>query len=159
MFLSLSCLLVLHLGAICGELHINSASDLISFSDKVNSGSTFKGITVLLDTDIVFTKSLSEKFEPIGYSNSFKGRFGGQGYIISGLALNFSSTTSKPYIGLFGYTKEATIRNVVLDSSNAITGKYKSSSSTTYIGGVVGCFSNGLIENVVNLASVTFTDG
>ena len=74
-----------------GELHINNASDLISLSKNVSSGTTYSGTTVLLDADIDFSDGLSEQFEPIGYYNtydgykSFQGTLYGQGHTISNL--------------------------------------------------------------------------
>ena len=68
--------------ALCAELKINSASDLIDFSNNVNNGTNYFGTTVFLDADIDFSGGLSEQFEPIGTSESifFQGTFEGQGY-------------------------------------------------------------------------------
>ena len=119
MFFVFLCLLLLGQGALSYEHYISSASDLIQFSKNVSSGTSYFGTTVFLDADIDFSGGLSEQFEPIGkissYSNNyyFQGTFDGQGHTISDLAMNSSSQ----YVGLFGYSKGATIRNVVLDSS------------------------------------------
>ena len=132
-----------------GELHIKNASDLISFSRNVNPGTT----TVFLDADIDLSGNLSEQFEPI----YFQGTFDGQGHTISNLAINSSSSQ---FAGLFGYSEDATIRNVVLDSSCSVVSSY-SGSYYAYIGGVIGycqAFEGPcVIENTVNMASVSFT--
>ena len=157
--LSLCCCLLLLLGqgALSYEYHINSSSGFIEFSKNVSSGTNYSGTTVFLDADIEFSDGLSEQFEPVGTSsNYFQGTFDGQGYTISNLAIKSSSQ----YVGLFGYSKGATIRNVVLDSSCSVVSSY-SGSYNIYVGGVVGrCYGyNGpcAIENNVNMGSVAFT--
>ena len=161
LFVLLCCLVALCQGVLGeGDYHINNASGLIEFSKNVNSGTSFKGTTVFLDADIDFSGGLSEQqFEPIGKSdsNTFQGTFNGQGHTISNLAMNFSSSW---YVGLFGYSYGATIRNVVLDSSCSVLSSY-SDSSNVNVGGVIGYCqtNNGLctIENTVNMAGVAFT--
>ena len=150
-------LLLSHQGALSYEYRINSASDLIQFSNHVGSGASYSGTTVFLDADIDFSGGLSEQFEPIGKdtNNSFQGTFDGQGHTISNLAI----TSSSQYAGLFGYSEGATIRNVVLDSSCSVVSTYNSTHA--YTGGIVGkCYASSLpctIENCVNAASVAFT--
>ena len=149
-------------GTLCAEVKIGTAEGLIELSKNVSSGSLYKGTTVLLDADIDFSGSFSEQFGPIGYYNLYndykylQGTFDGQGYTINGLAMNSSSE----YVGLFGYSKGSTIRNVVLDSSCSVVSSYRGSNNV-YIGGIIGEFyaSRGpcLIENTVNMASVSFT--
>ena len=154
-FVVLCCCLV----ALCqgitgeGELHIKNASDLITFSKNVNSGTNYSGTTVFLDADIDISGDLSEQFEPIGKSNNyyFQGTFDGQGHTISSLAISSSSG----FVGLFGYSKGTTIMNVVLDSSCSVMCSY-SSSTNAYFGGIIGDCSGCTIENTVNMASVTF---
>ena len=48
------------------RVHLKTAGDLIQFSSNVSSGTTFKGTTVFLDTDIDFSGGLSLQFKPIG---------------------------------------------------------------------------------------------
>ena len=150
-FVFLFCLL-LGQGALSYEHHIKNASDLIQFSSKVSSGSTYSGTTVFLDTDIDFFGGLSDEFEPIGTSSkSFQGTFDGQGHTISNLAIN----SSLPFVGLFGYAR-ATIRNVFLDSSCSVV---NSCSGLHYavIGDIIGRCVDCTIENTVNMGSVSFT--
>ena len=151
MFFIFLCLL-LGQGALSSEYHINNTSDLIQFSKVVNRGTGYKGTTVFLDADIDFSSGFSEQFEPIGKSiNYFQGTFDGQGHTISNLAINSSSQ----YAGLFGYSKRATIRNVVLDSSCSVVSSYNGT-SPAYVGGIVGLCSGCTIENIVSMASVAF---
>ena len=141
-------------GVLCGEVRINTADELVEFSNNVNKGTNYLGTAVFLESDI----DLSGKtFELIGNnsSNGFRGTFDGQGHTISNLVINSSSQ----YVGLFGYSKGTTIKNVVMDSSCSVTGSYESASGA-YIGGIIGyCQPNSnmyVIENVVNMGSVTF---
>ena len=149
MFFIFFCLL-LGQGALSYEHHINTTEDFIDFSKFVNSGISYNGTTMFLDADIDFSGGLSEQFEPIVYY-SFQGTFDGQGHTISNLAMN----SSLWYVGLFGYSMYATIRNVVLDSSCSVVSSY-SSSSTAYVGGIIGRCDGCTIENNMNIGSITF---
>ena len=153
MFFVLCCCCVVALcqGVLGVEHHIKNAGELIEFSKSVNTGTSYNGTTVFLDADIDFSGGLSEQFEPIGIiSKSFQGTFDGQGHIISNLAMNSSSR----YVGLFGYSSDATIRNVVLDSSCSVV---SSCSGYAVVGGITGICDDCTIENTVNMASVAFT--
>ena len=135
---------------------ISSASGLTQFSNNVNSGSTYYGTTVLLDADVDLSGYF---FYPIGKTTSyyFRGTFDGQGYTISNLRIS----SSYQFMGLFGYTRGSTTRNVVLDSSCYVSSSYSSSNDHGYVGGVVSwCYSYSnpcLIENCVNMASVYYS--
>ena len=141
--------------AIWGCAHIKTFDDFNDFSKAVDFGKSFYGTTVFLDSDL----SLAGKsFKPIGKSSRyFRGVFDGQGHMIS----NLKMTSSSQYVGLFGYSRGLTIKNVILGSSCSITSSYSSSSYSAYIGGIVGyCDTdNGpcTIENSVNMGGVTFS--
>ena len=63
-------LLLLGQGTHCEiELQIYNTSDLIDFSNNVNSGTSYKGATVFLEADIDFSSDPSEQFESV---NGFK---------------------------------------------------------------------------------------
>ena len=154
MISALFCLL-LGQGALSYEHRITTVSELITFSNNVNSGISYSGTTMFLGADIDFSGGLSEQFEPIGNSSSksFQGTFDGQGHTISNLAMNSSSQ----YVGLFGYSSGgAIIRNVVLDSSCSVVSSYNGSSNAR-VAGITGQCSGCTIENTVNMASVSFT--
>ena len=130
--------------------HIKNASDLIEFSKNVNNGTNYTGTTVFLDADIDFSGGPSEQFDHIGCSYYFQGTFDGHGHTISSLAIK----SSLWYVGLFGNSNRATIRNVVLDSSCSVVSSYNGSS---YVGGIIGHCYSCVIENTINMASVSFT--
>ena len=140
-----------------GEIRIHNASELVSFSEDVNSGTNYSGTTVYLDSDIEFSSSLSQQFEPIGKSIYFyfNGIFDGKGHAISNLTFN----SSFQHVGLFGYSEGVNIKNVVMDSSCSFANYYTDFYST-YMSGIVGkCYATKAycaIENSVNMASVTF---
>ena len=152
--------------ALCGVildvngLTITTAQGLIDFSKNVNSGTSYYGSTVYLGSDIDFNSSLSQEFQPIGFTetNYFNGTFNGQGNIISNLTI--TTPSSSEYTGLFGYSGGATIRNVVMDASCSVSSSSYSTFSYTRVGGFIGkCETkdNGcLIENSVNMGSVSF---
>ncbi len=67
-------------------------------------------------------------WNPIGdNTNEFNGTFDGLGFTISNLYIN---RPTQDYVGLFGYTNNATIKNIGLNDVD-ITGN-------SYVGGLVG---------------------
>ena len=156
--LSVTSLVLLLGSAAVGDSNIftiGSAEELVQFSKDVNGGKSFSGLTVFLVSDIVFTDDLSSQFNPIGNANNqFKGIFDGQSHIIS----NITITSSTNHTGLFGHSARITIRNLVMDGSCSVTSTFRSSSAA-YVGGIIGQFitsRKGVIENVVNMGSISF---
>ena len=83
-------------------------------------------------------------WEPIGNGNTpFKGTFDGRGYTIKGLSIN---RPSQDYIGLFGYTSGATIKNCKLDIVKIV--------GYSYIGGFAGYGGSSTFENCETLGGV-----
>ena len=135
---------------------ITTAAELIKFSDSVNNGTNFKGTTVLLGNDIDFSNA-SESYVPAGHleDRPFNGTFDGQGHVIRNLRL----TTNRREAGLFGYSSGSAVRNVVMDSSCAVSVNYTGKDYYAYVGGIIGhCISNSskcVLEGCVNMAAVT----
>ena len=129
-----------------GEIPINSADELAKIGDPKYLSD------YPLDRDYILTSNIDlsgysegEGWTPIGnYSSNFTGSFDGNGYKITGLTIDRSGTN---YIGLFGYTDKATIRNVALEDVN-IKGK----DST---GGLVGYAYISTITNSYATGEVT----
>ena len=153
-------ILLLALGAHGENVFLHNASDLVSFSSDVNSEKDYTGTTVLLDADIDFS-GYSDVFVPIGkYSNdnslAFKGVFDGQGHKISNLEMNSSSLDN---VGFFGYSYGASIKNIIFDSSCSFTSTASGGDVATL--GPISLFKGGdesyTIENIVNMAKITFT--
>lgn len=94
---------------------ISTAEDLIWLSQKVEGGESFDG---KIFNQTAHIDMAGYKFNPIGSQNNpFKGVYNGCGYTISNLTLYGTDDTSKwvdSNKGLFGYVKDATIKNLTL---------------------------------------------
>ena len=148
----------LTLHAVWSCTRISSTKDLVDFSSIVNSGTSFSGTTVLLDSDITFTNELSQNFSPIGNfekTRPFLGIFDGQGYTIK----NIKVSSEFMCVGLFGYLEGGIIKNIIIDSFSSVVSKYAFDYVSFEVGGILGwCYSNTgkcSIENCVNMASVS----
>ena len=163
---------------------IGTAEELKTFRDDVNSGNSYEGKYVYLTSNI--TLDINEEWEPIGlYPNNttgpddeinnryFKGIFDGNNYEINNLYINNSNKGQ----GLFGLTKNATIKNIVLGTKNSINGgadtagivaycycskiyncENKSAiiGNGNYTGGIVGfAYKNSIIENCNNKGNIS----
>lgn len=118
---------------------ISTQADLTELAEKVNAGESYKGKYFVLAADIEVSS-----FTPIGSKETpFSGVFDGNGFTISGIAYNNSSSV---YVGLFGYVDGAVIKNVCIDSSS-FRGK-------DYVGAVVGFAKNSSIDNCTVTAVV-----
>ena len=117
---------------------INNERDLERLAAYVNSGHDATGKTFKQNADITLTAahtSIGGYFE--GNFRYFKGTYDGNNKTISNLIVNAPNSS---YQGLFGYTREAKIKNVTLANCN-ITGKQNT-------GGIVGYASTSTaIEN------------
>ena len=138
-------------------LEIGTAEDLISFSNNVNSGTSYSGTTILLTDDIYFNSESSDRFCPIGnrssLDNAFRGVFDGQGYTINNLKI----TNGSGLIGLFGFSFGGTIKNVILSPTCEVICQ---TNNTNYVSGIIGILAvagkPSFIINSVNMASVSF---
>lgn len=138
-------------------LSIRNESGFIEFAKAVNAGTNYSETTVFLEADLDFSGNLSDDLVPVGanYWNSFLGTFDGQGYIIGNITMNH---TSLRYVGLFGYSDGASIKNIILDSSCSIISP--NNVSRGRVGGIIGyCesyYKPCRIENNINIASIFF---
>ncbi|MBQ3247632.1 MAG: hypothetical protein IJB08_06280, partial [Alistipes sp.] len=88
-----------------------SASQNSTRAGETLAPETFKGKTIKLTTDIDLA---GEEWTPIGNSaNKFQGTFDGQGYSIKNLVI----TSGNDYVGLFGFTTEGVIKNLVVENA------------------------------------------
>ena len=123
-------------------------------------------------TEFLEDENPTQGWQPVGnYSSSaaFQGVLDGNGKKISGLWINRSNSI---YIGLFGYTNGATIKNLTLDVDNIQGGSYTGgfsgySINTTisgctlsgtitgkqYVGGFIGYFDGGKLS-IINSKSI-----
>lgn len=98
-------------------IDINSEDDLLWLSDESRTGNTFDGCLIRLQKDLNMSGKV---FDPIGTKETpFKGIFDGQNHIISNLKFVAGGSVENLYnVGLFGYTQNATIKNLTIRNSN-----------------------------------------
>lgn len=95
-----------------GVYEISNLAGLKWVADQVNQEiTTFEGETVKLTADIDLG---GEQWMPIGYWVTFNGTFDGQNHTISNL--KHHGTEVDCYVGLFGYTENATIKNLTINN-------------------------------------------
>jgi uncharacterized repeat protein (TIGR02543 family) len=125
-----------------GKATITTAGQLAYLAKQVNSGTTYRGVTITLVNDIDLT---GHRWVPIGRGglNLFKGIFDGGNRIISGLYYAELDNA----VGLFGGTNGATIRNVRFEESYI--------KGLNSVGGIVGYADSGtFIQNCSNGATI-----
>ena len=164
---------------------IKNAGQLYWFAEQVKRYSrTINGIllnditvneNVLKDGKLNGDGSNFREWTPIGYYGSssyyvlYGGNFNGNGKVVKGLYIN---NTDVEYIGLFGYTSGAVIKNVGVEDSyfsgskniggvvgrngGSLTNCYNTGTVTgsSYVGGVVG-YNTGSVTNCYNTGTVT----
>ena len=125
---------------------ISTAAHLKQFCDAVNNGEY--GAHAVLENNIDLG---GEAWTPIGSNenNAYTGTFDGGGHTVSGLYVRLEFVGAKE-AGLFGHTKNATIRNLTVSGSVSIDTLNASDSA----GGIVGMAEGGTIENCGNLCTV-----
>lgn len=133
---------VAYIGTEANPYKINNLDDLEAFRTRVNSGTTYEGLFVKLMADI----DCGSSWTPIGNSttNTFKGTFDGNSKTITYVIP--STTTS--YLGLFGYTQNATVKN--LNVSATITQTTGGS-----VGGIIARQEGGTVSNCSATGSIT----
>ncbi len=133
---------------------IGTADQLKLFRQIVNGAQTNNQNAVLPPQNTAACAKLTanidlnnEEWKPIGYASgydemkAYSGTFDGQGHTISGLYVDVSVS------GLFGYTKDATIKNLTV--AGLVDGR-----ACDRAGGIVGYAVGGTIENCGNLCAV-----
>ena len=125
---------------------ISTAAHLKQFCDAVNNGEY--GAHAVLENNINLG---GEAWTPIGSNenNAYTGTFDGGGHTVSGLYVSLEFVRAKE-AGLFGNTKNATIRNLTVSGSVSID----TLSASDRAGGIVGMAEGGTIENCGNLCTV-----
>ena len=134
---------------------IEDAADLAAFSEGVNAG-RYADANARLAADI----TLTDEWTPIGTETTpYKGVFDGAGHEISGLSIYRPEEADGKYIGLFGYIKGGTVKNLTVRTTNANTedGEY-AVTGYQYVGIIAGYIDNGTtIENCTADGSVNAT--
>ncbi len=138
---------VAYIGTEENPYKINNLDDLIDFRTKVNGGTTYEGLFIKLMDDI----NCGSTWTPIGTSsNNFKGTFDGNNKTITYVI----PSTSTGYLGLFGYTQNATVKNLNVDATITQTGNYSGNVGCIIArqegGTVTGCSATGTITTESN---------
>ena len=124
------------------EFELEDAADLAGLAAIVNGTATNNGTTIKdnFSGDTITLKSGStidlkdKQWTPIGNASDsyFAGTFDGNNVTISNLTIN--KQTSEKYVGLFGYVREGTIKNVKVDDAYISTSLEQNGGA----GGIVG---------------------
>ncbi len=116
---------------------IENGEHLAYLADQVNSGNSYSGKYFKLTNDIQMTSD--NVWTPIGSSatNSFRGVFDGGKHEIWGVR-----PSPAAYMGLFGYTNGATIKNLFVETQIRAT-----QTETMYLGVLVGYATSTTIDN------------
>ena len=139
---------------------INNESELISFATSVGAGAHREGVTVRLSRDM---NMYGLSWTPIGRpSQPFRGTFDAESFVIRNLHIGREQQNmlnENNFIGFFGGTNGAVIRNITLENiSYNITGSQGSIGtaaanagigSSVTIGGLIAQSTNTIVENVV----------
>ena len=131
-----------------GEQIVYSAARLKSIANYANSGYSFKGETIKLAADIDLN---NENWTAIGTPEAnFCGTFDGCDYTIKNLKILVSEAKEgKAYVGLFGYAKDAIIKNVIFENVDINVACLDIDHSQGHIGAVAGSLEGtSTIENV-----------
>ncbi len=124
------------------KYHISSAEDLVALANFVKNGADTTGSIFMFDNDIDMSGVTG--FEGIGtLENAFKGTVYGNGHVVKNMTINTTSIV----VGLFGYTNQATIKDLGVVDAN-VTGD-------SYTGILVGKAENSQISNVYTSGTVT----
>ena len=137
---------------------ISSVTDMGYFAYAVNElRKDFSGKTVTLAADLTYTDA--DNFTPIGTAaHPFKGTFDGGNHTITGLSTEGTYYTDEAgsYLGLFGYTSGAEIKNLTLSGVD-FYGAYMA-------GGFAGeanstTFTNCTLTGVSKVSNAYYTGG
>lgn len=131
---------------------IAGAADLMAFAEMVNGGKS--GICAELTANIDLT---GEDWVPIGVKGaSYSGTFDGKYFTVT-LDITADGSYEYEYIGLFGYLKNAAIRNLKTDGSIRVTADCQSYPVVGGIAACVGSYSG--FTNCKNAIAITVDEG
>ncbi len=123
---------------------IKSSAELYELSKAVNSGMDFEGIYFVLENNISLNNN---EWIPIGtYDNPFSGNVDGKNNTISDYKITkvAGNYTWDGYTGFFGYTSNASIKNLNLSDFDI---NISNPDSNTYLGSFAGMAQSTIFEN------------
>ncbi|MEN6307361.1 MAG: GLUG motif-containing protein [Anaerohalosphaeraceae bacterium] len=104
-----------------------------------------KQFKLMADIDMSAYTGTEYRIIGTGWDNAFTGTFDGGGHVIRNLT--YTTAGSVNYVGVFGYTQNATIRNLGVDNAT-MEGHY-------YVGGLVGIHNSGTITACYAVGSIS----
>ncbi len=126
---------------------IDDAEGMKKLGELVNDGVDFKEKTLKLTQDIDLEM---EEWVPIGSGEKpFCGVFDGGGCKVKNLKIE---TSSLEYIGLFGYIKNAEIKNIEIDKESIV--KVSTEEKNIYVGSFVAYAEESKLVNCRNIADM-----
>ena len=139
--------------SLCHSVPVTTADDLISLFKHATGNTVTTNIELLDDLDF----SSSTLTLPLGaFSNgtcvSFSGVFQGNGHSIKGLKMNNTNKAGYKHAGLFCSLKDATVENLVIDSSCSFTGDCAGALSVSVTGSLT-------VKHTTNNAAVNGSYG
>ena len=113
-----------HFDYVSNTLRVESAEGLQAVAAAIESGVIENDANITLDSDIdlsqlaTTTRSITTNWTPVGASSKqpFTGTFDGNGYKIKNFNYVVTGDDEAWYVGLFGYAKDATIKNLVMEN-------------------------------------------
>ncbi len=133
--------------------YIATVKDLEKLREEVNKGDSKEGQRYALISDLDLGGKFDENgsmlndstnWDPIGTAeHPFSGTFDGMGHIIKNLYINIDNK----YVGLFGYVKNGTIKNLGIEDSY-------STGNSNDIAILVGALNNSTIDSCYNKGNV-----
>ena len=137
------------------EYVIATPQDLIDFRDMVNRGEYRINARLEGNIDLTQADGTPLAWTPIGtgdgYSASYKGKFNGQGYAVTGYVVSTAAAAdgNAQVAGFFGALSGATVSNLTVSGNVEISEAL--SEQFFYAGGVAGVIMNGTtLESCVN---------
>lgn len=136
-------------------IQISAPEDFEKFYNDVEFGNSYKGDTVLLTSDIDLC-DISAEFNPIGNEKTqFEGTFDGQGHVISNLKFYDDRWAETMHVGMIGYGKGATLRDIVFDASCYMQSQY-GEDRVGYAGMLSGLCFKCTIDSVINMGATEY---
>lgn len=124
---------------------VDCVEDLQALAKNVGEGNDYQGKYIVLTADVDFMDGdgIIADMQAIGNKQTqFKGNFDGGGHTVSNLYITDYTAEdyfTGDYVGLFGFTSEATIKNLTVKNPFIV--------GSSYVGGIVGCAYTGTVEN------------
>ena len=136
----------------------NGYTPIYTFQDlmNINTDSTTLSRKYILMNDITFTDEDNAAFVPIGnfITTPFGGIFDGNGYKVSGMNVNISSSSNYVYAGLFGFVLGGQILNLSI-SNSMVTATTTYEYGYAYAGGIVGYANLATVTNCYNAGDIS----